>query len=151
MGPPVFGWARVSWSVGPYRFSYSAGNSVCATSGGLWVVEGVEVVDDFRVEFESCRPFLSIQQLCLHSGPERLDYGIFITIPHRFEAESQPEFVDVAGVCPRGELSAVVHVNDFPGGGWLPAGIRHVQSQVHQRSLWPSMNRPTHCFARKYV
>lgn len=55
---------------------------------------------------------------------ERLDHGILVTFPHRFEtktefeseseSESEAMFVTVAGVCPGREVGRVVCVDDFP-------------------------------------
>lgn len=64
--------------------------------------------------------FISSDAVALLTHPrERLDHGIVITIPRCFEAESEPVFVPVAGVCPVRGVGPVVRVNDSPTAGRL--------------------------------
>lgn len=116
----------------------------------LVVVQGFDLVSDFLAQLENCGPFFRIFQLFLHSCPKRLGHGILETFPHRFEVQSEPVFVAVAGVCPGRAVGPVVCADDCLD-CWWPTGIRHEHSRFPQSSLWPSINRPTHGFAESDV
>ena len=46
----------------------------------LTVVEDLQILEDRIREFDACLPTLAIEELNLHSAPERLDHGVVVAI-----------------------------------------------------------------------
>lgn len=81
-------------------------------------MEIVDVIGHGGAQFHDGVPLSSVKQLGLHSNPKRLDHGVVIVIPDGSVAKPEATLCDVVRKCPRGELVAVVCVDDSPG-GWF--------------------------------
>lgn len=86
-------------------FSYSVGVSMFRALWRLLVfVPGLDVVMDRTGEFDTCLPPSAVQDLDLHSGPERLDHGIVERSADGSHRRREARFCDLLTEDPRREL-----------------------------------------------
>lgn len=92
----------------------------------LPIVEDLNVLEHCIREIGSGAPLFPIEQLDLHARPERFHHRVVVTVsdcPKRWHQPGGTYFVREG---PRGELGAMVRMND-PAGRRLPGSDGHVE------------------------
>jgi len=107
----------------------------------LAIVEDLEVVEDRVRQLDASAPPFSVQQLDLHPAPERLHDRVVETIPDRTHWGEQTGVEGSPGERPRGELRALVAVNNGASVGSALVDC-HPERVGHERSSRSTVDRP---------
>ncbi len=78
----------------------------------LAIVEDLQILEDRVGQLHSGLPCLSVEQLRLHTTPERLDHGVIKAHADRAHRREQSRVNGSAGEGPRRELGPLITVND---------------------------------------
>ena len=83
------------------------------------VVEPFDVFEHRIRQLDTAVPAPPVQQFDLHAAPEGLDDGVIVGITNSAQGWQEPCLLGAPGECPRGELGAVVPMDNCLSLGFL--------------------------------
>lgn len=107
----------------------------------LAVVDDLDVLEHGVGQVDSSAPFLPVQKLDPHAGPEGLHHRILVAVADSAEGGHEPGFADLVCEGTRGELGSVVGVDD-PAGSWFARLDGHIEGVDDEVRVLRGVDRP---------